>query len=471
MKNSKLDEMLSLLSGKELKKMADLLASPYFNRNESLVQLFDAWQQGIREKAELWALIFPAEEFDDLKFRHLLADLMRLTERFLALQELEERPGMLRASLLRALRRRHADKVYRFTINKFLRKPAYEHSSNDALLERHLLHEEYNAWMESRDLRSGQTNLQPTLESLDSYFLFSKLKYSCTILNNQKVVATSEQNILLDEILQHLAKHSYDHVPAIAIYHAIHAMLSDPESSGHYAQVKELLRLHGPHIQASEARYMYTFALNHCIGHINQGHSEYLREIFHLYQTCLDAGFLFEAGELSPWNFKNIVAVALRLGEFEWTEAFIRGYRDFIPLPLRENAFTYNMARLHFSRREYSQVLRLLQQVEYEDLFYNLDSKVMLLKVYFELEEVEALDSLIDSFRIFLRRSKVLSKRHRRNYLNLIKFVKKLSRLGPGEKAAVEHIAQEVQETGHVADIDWLRQRMAERSGADGQFS
>lgn len=469
MDNSKLGDLLSLLNSREMKKLTAFVASPYFNRQPLLVELLSCWQTDILDKEEVWKRLLPAAPFDDLKLRHLMADLMRLVERFLAVEEIEDRPGLVRANLLRALRRRRADKVYTFTANKFKRRPPYRFSSTDAFLEAHLVHQEHNAWLESRDLRSGETNLQPTLTSLDTFFLFSKLKYSCTVLNNRQVIDTTEQNILLDEILLHLSKHSYDHIPPIAIYHAIHAMLSSPEEESHYHKVVVLLQEHGHSIQASEARYMYTFALNHCVGRINQGHSEYLREIFGLYQACLTAGFLFEEGELSPWNYKNIVAVGLRLGEYTWTEDFIKSYRPFIPEALRENAFTYNLARLHFYRHEYSDVLRLLQQVEYEDLFYNLDSKVMLLKVYFEMEEVEALDSLIDSFRIFLRRSKLISTKHRTNYLNLTRFVKKLSRLRPGDAKGLEKIRGEVKGTDQLADADWLRARMAamDASGSD----
>lgn len=470
MENSKLDELLSLLSPKELKKLERFVASPYFCRQPVLGLLLARWRRGEMGKEKLWEELYPGKPLDDLKLRHLMADLMRLVERFLTIEEVESRPGLTRANLLRALRKRKADKVYLFTINKFQRRPAYPHDGADSYLENHLLQKEHNAWLESRDLRSGQTNLQPTLESLDTFFLFSKLKYSCTILNNQKVVDTAEENILFDEILQHLRHHSYEHIPPIAIYHAIHAMLSSPEDAHHYQLVKELLQVHGPSIDPSEARYMYTFALNHCVGRINKGHSEFLREIFTLYQACLQAGFLFEKGELSPWNYKNIVAVALRLGEYDWTEGFIKEYREFIPAALRENAFTYNLARLHFYRREYSEVLRLLQQVEYEDLFYNLDSKVMLLKVYFELDEVEALDSLIDSFRIFLRRSKLISGHHRRNYLNLIRFVKKMSRLSPGDGAKLSKISVEVEQTEQLADADWLRAQLSVLQESGGQL-
>lgn len=53
-------------------------------------------------------------------------------------------------------------------------------------------------------------------------------------------------------------------------------------------------------------------------------------------------------GYLSPWTYKNIVIAALRAGEFEWTEQFIKSYKNKLNEKFRINAFNYNMGYLLF---------------------------------------------------------------------------------------------------------------------------
>ena len=115
-----------------------------------------------------------------------------------------------------------------------------------------------------------------------------------------------------------------------------------------------------------------------------------------------------------------------------------------------------------FSKKEWNKVIELLQQVEYDDVFYKLDSKALLLKTYYEMSEWLVLDSLIDSFQILLRRNKEISKQHRSNYLHLVKFVKKLSHLMPDDTAKIEAVRDKIEAAKQVADRGWLLEKLRE---------
>ncbi|MFT4665437.1 MAG: hypothetical protein ACI8YQ_002556 [Polaribacter sp.] len=73
--------------------------------------------------------------------------------------------------------------------------------------------------------------------------------------------------------------------------------------------------------------------------------------------------------------------------------------------------------------------MQLLTKVEYDDLFLNLGSKLILLKIYFETKEWDALDSLLSSFKIFLYRKTVMEY-HKDNYQNITDLTRELSILG-----------------------------------------
>jgi hypothetical protein len=171
---------------------------------------------------------------------------------------------------------------------------------------------------------------------------------------------------------------------------------------------------------------------------------------------------LVEEGELSPWYFKNIVNIALRVGEYDWAENFINQYSSMLPELLRENSLTYNLAQVFFFRKEYDKVLEQLRNVEYDDVAYNLGSKAMLLATYYETDEMEPLYSLFESFRAYLNRHKDIPVNRRKNYGNLIRFTRKLTRIMPGDQSAVDKFKKELKETKNVASLNWLKEKLAE---------
>ena len=155
--------------------------------------------------------------------------------------------------------------------------------------------------------------------------------------------------------------------------------------------------------------------------------------------------------------------IALRLGKFEWTGNFIHNYNIRIPESYRENAVSFNLANLHFYQKNYEKVIELLQTVEYEDFSYNLNSKAMLIATYYEIDEIEPLYSLLDSFRTYLNRNKTTIQEFRRiSFLNLIKFTKKLTKILPGDSKAIQKFKEDLERTKNVSSIGWLQEKISE---------
>ncbi|MCU0391342.1 MAG: hypothetical protein MUE81_09515 [Thermoflexibacter sp.] len=105
-----------------------------------------------------------------------------------------------------------------------------------------------------------------------------------------------------------------------------------------------------------------------------------------------------------------------------------------------------------------------MRTVEYEDFTYNLNSKTMLLSTYYEMDELEPLYSLMDSFRTYINRHKDFSLAKRVGYNLLIKFTKQLTKIIPGDKKALEKLKKEVAEAEPkgIASYDWLKEKIAE---------
>lgn len=472
MQNSKLYSILYNFDKYEQNRLKKFLTSPYFNRNEALVMLFDLLvvhinerSQADLEKVELWKRIYPGESYDDVLFRKNCSDLLKLVEDFLAQQVYEDNPIHQATFLIEAVAKKKMDKLYNSTMKTARRLSEQQpYRTASYYLSQYQVEKNYYDLMEQEHDRTAKRNVEDILVNLDRFFLAEKLRFACSVLSQISMVSHEYKVLFIDEIVKQIQNSEFLDVPPIAIYYQIFLTLTEVDNFEHYYKLMKLLNEHGDFFPRNEAEFIYQAALNYSAKKINQGSKQFLEEYFNVFEILLEKEFLLTDGELSPWHFRNIVVAALRIGKFDWTSNFITKYQKFLPNNMRENAVSFNTAMLHFYKKEHNQVIRLLQQIEYDDFSYNLNSKSMLLQTYYEMDEIEPLYSFMDSFRTYLNRHKDFSTSRRVLYTNLIKFTKQLTKIIPGDKKALDKLKKEVEEAEPkgIASITWLKEKIAE---------
>ncbi|OWY20667.1 hypothetical protein BVG80_15190 [Sphingobacteriales bacterium TSM_CSM] len=474
--SNKITAILQTFSPQELKQFKKWLQSPFHNEQAVLPQLFGLLYAELKKqgriasgKEQLWKKLHIGQPYSDVRFRRYCSDLTRQAEAFLSYQTYTANPMNPALDLLQALANRKLKPLYNATFDNTQQLQTHPQPQSAQTL-----HHQYRLQLMRHQLKQGagrQGNwdiLGNALERLDEYYIAEKLKYYCNWLNYKMVLQPEQERSFwfTDHLITYLAQQPPPQLPPlIAVYLAIAATLTHPEQHDNYTHLKKLLQQHAHLFDHNEAWTMYGYAQNFCIRQINSGNNTYLTELFELYADALQRGLIFTDGQLSPWHYKNMVVVALRLKAYNWAQQFIEEYRHRLPARFAQTAYIYNKAKLHFHKAEYGKVIELLREVAYQDVFYELDSKAMLLKTYYETEETEALLSLLASFRIFLRRKKGISEQHRTNYLNLVRFTEKLLALpAAANKDATDRLAAQLQKTRRVADANWLREKLEELS-------
>ncbi len=469
MHNSKIYSILKYFDKYEQNRLRKYILSPYFNKNETINTLFEVFIDDINseqstelEKEDIWRIVQPDTSYNDVRFRKLCSDLLKLVEGFLAQQVYENNPLHQATYLIEAVGAKKMTKLYNTSMNsarrlsqRQLMKPA------SYFFYQYQIERNFFELKESTLDRSSKTNVEAIINNLDYFYLAEKLRYYSSILSRKNVVEHEYDLLFIDEIIQHLQKCNYDHVPLIAIHYQLYLTQVETENVEHYYKLKELLNKYASEIPFKEAYDSYSQAVNYCINKINKGQTTFLEEFLELNINLLDNGLLTDRG-LTPWRFKNIVIVALRLDKFDWTEQFIHQYSQLIPEEYRDNAITFNLARLYWYQKKHEQVIELLATVDYEDVTYNLESKAMLLSTYYETDEIEPLYSLLESFRVFLNRHKDIPLKRRKYYQSLIRFTKKLTKILPGDRAAITKFKADLEKTNEVSADRWLKEKIAE---------
>ncbi|MEO1515645.1 MAG: hypothetical protein AAFV95_11545 [Bacteroidota bacterium] len=475
MRNSKVVAIIDSFNKTDLTQFRKYLISPFFNEQEALVALFDLLCQYLQssknesgeelDKLFIWKQVFGSDPYNDLQLRRLMSDLNKHAQNYLAYKTFRENPLAEQLELLRSLQEPRLEKHLNASIRSITqllerqgRKDSHFHQ-NKFRFESQL-----HQYLErSKAKKIEFVNLEKADHHLNCFYISQKLKHYCDVLGYKKFLSKDPKIELLPSFIEFVKSSPYLEEPAVQVYYSISQMYLYPEQEEHFHHFKEYLNQHLHCFGKSEQKSLYIFAMNYCIDlQVNNGKRHYFKELFALYRQVLEAELIFEEGFLDPTHYKNIIAIGLQVKEFDWVEGFIQSYTDSLPHEHQENAINYNMASLHFHKEEYIEVIEQLREVEYTNLSYALGSKLMLLRTYYELGEINALDSLIDSFRIYLRRNRLISKNIKRQYMNELRFTKKLISLPVYDKAAIRKLRQQIEDCKMLSARKWLLEKVAE---------
>lgn len=468
--DSKLITLLKTFNKYELNRLRKYVESPFFNENQLLVDLFDVIDNFLRssrtelEQKVVWKKIFDKKPYNDTKFRRLCSDLNKLAQDFLAIEDFKNQPLAFESYQLRLLNSKGLDKHY-LAVERNVERDRKRMKLRDAMYfyNNAMLEYEKHVYLEKHGvMRTKKVNLDKADFQLDCFFLSLKLKNYCDAINYKNILNIDISIGMIEELLEIAKREKYQAVPAVAIYYQILLTLTNRDEEAHFFNLKRLLNENNFRFQQQEMRNMYIFAQNYCIKKINTGNAKYYRELFDIYKTLIETQIILNKGVIVPWDYKNITSVGLRVGEYKWVEKFIKTYNQHLPKDHQKNALTYNLAILHFYKKDYNEVITLLRDMSYKDVFDALQGRWLLLKTYYELDEYDALDALIDSFRIFLRRNKSISKSYQKMYMNAIKFLQKIMKIPYESKSSGEKLYLQIKECTPIAERRWLLQKLEE---------
>jgi hypothetical protein len=460
MEHSKLSDLAASFSSKEWKLFLDFVRSPYHNRNEAATLLCE-WlqqrsgtQQSLDKKAA-FAVLWPDVPYRDAQMNHVMSALLKLGEQFVGQRQMEGDGFMLDYFSLKALAERGLDKHYHYLFDK---KQAARRDTPFRGTRYYL--EQY--WLDNlegmRRSQQGSNEFNPyvqhTADHLDAFYLAEKLRCTCFMLTSKRLLSLPYQIRLADEISLWLRHNPTAlQAPAVQAYYWVFLMLTESEAEAEFRQLRDAFPDLENRLSQSEMEEIYQYAINYCNLQIIQSQRQYLSEALDLYVRGIESGVMLKHGRLSPWHFKNVIKLALRLEKFEWTEQFIHRSTPLLPPDFRDDAFHYNLAELYYYTQRNDQALIHLNRVEFSDLSYHLGSRILLAKIYYETNADDALDSLLHAFGIYLRRNRIISEDIRRTYLNFVVLLRKIIQSTPGQHPELYH---KIDRTAPLAAKTWL---------------
>lgn len=462
LENTRLWQAFLLLTPLERKHLGQWLASPFFCRQPHPARLFDYLSDcrandRLPEQAQAHSMLFGAKTpFRAQALRQAMSDLLAQLEHFLVYREKFENTADFGIYLARAYRKRGQEKHFRQSIRvartAWAQQP-YRHAEYfdaQAAIE----YEVYQHLSAGR--RTEALNWQDLSDQTDLAFISRKLRQACFALSHQTVFKADYQFGLLEAVLQHVRQNaSLQQAPAVGLYFFCYLFLAEPDGELYFREFKRRLFAHLQELPTEEQRNLHLLAINFCIRKINESETRYSHEALELYQSALQARLLLENGQLSHFAFNNIVAIALKVGETAWAEQFIREQAPFLEKRHRDATIQLNLARVAFERKQFGAALLHLQEADYKDLINNLIAKTLQLKIYYESDELDALDAHLQSMDTFIRRQHAIGY-HKTNYQKIIRYTRRLTQLPPGDARARTALRRAIEQEPKLTEKEWL---------------
>ncbi|MEL6134536.1 MAG: hypothetical protein AAFR59_14345, partial [Bacteroidota bacterium] len=414
------------------------------------------------------------EEGSPMKEQQLhdqFSNLLKLLEEFFAFQAFRKKDYLVGEMLLEGLEQRKLQDHYQRVWKRLDRKLSLEPiQSAHHLYYNYRLGQVEETLIKQNDRNALGEHLSKLNHNLDVYFISEKLKTTCAMITGQIVTNAQVKPELVEEVAHFLKGKGarFLEVPHIAIYYQIYLTLTDGEETAHFDELKQLLDIHAGNFFPNDAYGMYVYALNYCVRQINRGQDRFREEIFQLFQKLLERELLIANGYLLHSHYNNICNVGLSLKKYEWVNDFLLRYKKRLHPDYQENAYNYNLSVFYYEQKAFGKAMKLLQQVEFTNIFYHINAKNLLLRIFYETEDYDGIKYLTQAFTALLKRNQRVPKYQIQAEQNFIRLIKKLTRLQQRQKALEaqeffprwETLTQQVGETKPLLYGRWLRQKL-----------
>jgi hypothetical protein len=481
MKIYKLTELIKGIPLNEFKKFGEFLRSPLHNKSEKVLLLyelinkhFENFQTKVIYRKSIAEYVYPGEPYNDQNIRTLLSNFSKLLEKFLIYEELENDALQQRLMLIKTLKERETLKNFEMKTKELLCTMGEEFNRDPEYYHKEFSLKELWVNYEGKNLEINLDNKYYELsDTTDLLFIVSKLRIINALLSRKYhtfgVKDAPGADIKLkfwgiDKALKYiednLDKIQKEH-PIVYSEYLILVMMTNPEKTSYFYDLKKYVLKNTGKYNMNELGEVYYSLTNYCVNKVNIGERNFLKDLYDFYKEFEASHFYYNIKHIQYPDFLSIILNALYFKDILWAEYFYKNYKIKITPEFKKDTVNLAGGLISFHHKKYNEAIEILNKVGYRNSYFYLNSKVTLVKIYYELGEMNSLMSVVDAMRHYLKRHReVLMIQYERylNFLNLITHLTKMSKNGKDAGA----LKKELKKFPNAIGADWLSEKVKE---------
>lgn len=480
MLNRKLLEVLSHLTAVEKKRLRLFLISPFFNNSsnaEDIIRLFDLIiRYNVEEehpalsKKAVFQFFFPERTFQEntkSPLDSLTSELFGLVRRFLAQVELERENGEVQEHLILAkfYRKFAFEERYWQTIGG-VRKIQQSAPWRDAryYFNQFKVEEEELLFRGLYNSFADDVNLLAVHKNLDMYYSILKLDFTCALVYQQQFAAIDRlpTSVIAEDVLALTAEGGPFDIPINNVYRSLMVILQGKTEEQTLETLEGFIEQHKSEIPFDKLKEFSTY-LQFLWGqrYRKSGDDQSLRNTFNIYKKNLQQGYCYFDGLIQLNDFRNLVIIGLKLGEFEWVRNFLDSHPSEKICGTRYPADVHslNMAEYHFYLKQYANAEEKLVYRLFENPLMSILADILLVKIYFETQN-DLLETRMKALDQKVRRSK-FSAVEKNRYLNFLRKLDKIIKYAWQPRTAKrKQLIDEIKLTSEIIAREWLLEKL-----------
>ncbi|RPI17545.1 MAG: hypothetical protein EHM58_08710 [Ignavibacteriae bacterium] len=441
---SKLFEILKTFTAEELKGFRDFVHSPFHNRNKKVRILYEIikkyipdFENDMLKKEKLYRLLYPGKPYNDVVMRILISDLLKLSEEYLAYQNYRKNSINEKKFLLDELKNRKLDSLFRKNLRQaeeiLCRDDAidfkyfYELQNLQNLKIEYLISRDKQSEIAGDVLKQGEYLIYFTLSALLN--TTHELLQQESVLNinfGNNLVKEFFDNINIENVYRFIESSNSEYGEIASIYYYMYKAYMSTDGDTDYFKLKNSIEKHFNKFTREEKFNLLLIMESICTNKVSFGKQEFYSHLMDIYELMLsDSIWGHSDTSFIQLNlFRNIFFTAVILEKYEWAEEFVSKYKNRLIPEQRDNMLCFSNAIILFEKGEFEKALAEINKVNYNFFVFKFDARVLLLKIYCELELSEQAYSLIDSFSHFLANNKNVCAHDRERFGKFIKYIK-----------------------------------------------
>lgn len=471
MNNSSLIKLLQSFSKKEIIELREFLASPFFNKRQSVIKLFNIiskyhpeFRSEMISKEKVFEKLFPGKKYNDNLYRVLTHHLTELTKEYLSYSGFRKNSQEVSFHLSKEL----LDKKQFKLLEKSMEKSFSDLEEDDLEAHEYYFFKfrfEFEKMNYLFTASSGvfekiidKTNPETVFKELTNFYLIKSMVMYLNMLTIRLMYNKELRVETFQKVIANITIEDYDDIPVIKLYYSLIKMITNSEDESHFFKVKEIMLLNKKKINRFDIIGAYVTLNNYCTKKIHEGNTKFEKHKFEIYkEELIEKTYLMSDGYMSPTFYRNVVSSALTLKEYDWVLDFINVYKEQLHQEYSENYYLFCMANYEFSLKNYESALEYNARIIYDELYLKLNSKTLQLQLLYELGMDESFLSALESFRHFISNNKLIPKSRKIFYTNFYKSINRLFKIkNKNDISETSSLKSETSNTQNISNKEWL---------------
>lgn len=407
MRKSKSDVLLEALSRNELKLFDKFLSYSLNGNAKDVLNYWNSKYSGNEDALK--------NRTDGSFSRKTLSDFNKQIEKFFIRINLEKDNASKMLFLSRELRRRNIYKYFERVLN-YLKEAKKKTPGNNPRNRLNLLNLNFEKYLlySSRDDYKNLYRIAKE-ESRITEVIISRSKlfeYFNEIYYGGKNSFSDTGLIKIKDVIANIEKNSENYkanYPNVWVLYLIYNITENFVDIDRIDSLYEYLKEKEKLISEEFLQFSYDSLFELLLRAIASGRNNTRENFYRIFLDIEKQGTLKRMIHIRPRYFPLFVAFVLESKDVSLAEKFVSEYKSKLVHTPNQEILNLCMARIEFSKGNYDKVIRLIKNMKMHDPVLYIQHKVIMLKTYYEKNEMRHIYPLNDSIKHYLKRKSLIN--------------------------------------------------------------